>query len=246
MKKSRKPRGLDPIKILIYGCGGHGRVVLDVLRTQVGDALEAVFVDDNPELAGRRVDGILVRPRAQLRGLLRSGFAAVIGIGENQARARLYRELKSMGFRLANAVHPSAVVSPLARLGEGVALLPGAIVNTGARVESNACINTAASVDHDVVVGAHAHVFPGARLTGNVCVGCFATIGTGASVLPRVRIGDHAFIGAGAVVLEDIPDHAVAFGVPARVHRYQEPGGEQFLAKAQRLQARRNVRFACS
>jgi len=46
-----------------------------------------------------------------------------------------------------------------------------------------------------------------------------ADIGTGATILPGVRIGRGAQIGAGAVVSEDVPDYAVAAGVPARVLR---------------------------
>lgn len=217
------PFQLDGQPILIYGCGGHGRVILDILRAQARGSLSAVFVDDNPALDGQKVDGLLVHHSRFLPYLLRDGFSAIIGIGENFTRARLYYQLKSMGFPSALAVHPGAIVSPSARLEEGVVIMPGAIVNTGARVGENACINTAASVDHDAAVDAHAHVFPGARLTGNVQVGCYATIGTGASVLPGVRIGENAVVGAGALVLHDIPDNAVAFGVPAQVVRYHDP-----------------------
>ena len=42
-------------------------------------------------------------------------------------------------------------------------------------------------------------------------------IGAGARVLGEIIIGDHAKIGANAVVVTDIPDHATAVGVPARV-----------------------------
>jgi UDP-2-acetamido-3-amino-2,3-dideoxy-glucuronate N-acetyltransferase len=44
-----------------------------------------------------------------------------------------------------------------------------------------------------------------------------ATIGSGAVILCGVTIGRRAMIGAGAVVTHDVPDHAVALGVPARV-----------------------------
>lgn len=42
-------------------------------------------------------------------------------------------------------------------------------------------------------------------------------IGAGARVLGEIIIGDYAKIGANAVVVTDIPDHATAVGVPARV-----------------------------
>jgi acetyltransferase-like isoleucine patch superfamily enzyme len=60
-----------------------------------------------------------------------------------------------------------------------------------------------------------------------VVVGYGADIGTNATILPGVRVGAHAIIGAGAVVTTDIPEYAIAAGVPARVLRFRqsEPSG---------------------
>ncbi|HYY69822.1 MAG TPA: acyltransferase [Terriglobales bacterium] len=52
-----------------------------------------------------------------------------------------------------------------------------------------------------------------------VIIGFGADVGTGAVILPGVRVGANAIIGAGAVVNHDVPDYAVAAGVPARVLR---------------------------
>ena len=46
-----------------------------------------------------------------------------------------------------------------------------------------------------------------------------ADIGTGAVLLPGVTVGEGAIVGAGAVVTHDVPDYAIAAGVPARVLR---------------------------
>ena len=48
-------------------------------------------------------------------------------------------------------------------------------------------------------------------------IGDGADLGVGSIVLPGVRIGKGVQLGAGSVVNEDIPDLAVAVGVPARV-----------------------------
>jgi len=50
-----------------------------------------------------------------------------------------------------------------------------------------------------------------------VTIGDGADLGVGSIVLPGVRIGKGVQLGAGSVVNEDIPDLAVAVGVPARV-----------------------------
>ena len=52
---------------------------------------------------------------------------------------------------------------------------------------------------------------------GPVEIGDDVWIGTGATVLDGVRIGRGCIVGAGAVVTKDMPDYAVAVGVPARV-----------------------------
>jgi acetyltransferase-like isoleucine patch superfamily enzyme len=54
-----------------------------------------------------------------------------------------------------------------------------------------------------------------------VVIGDDSDLGAGVIVLPGVTIGRGAVIGAGAVVTRDIPDYAVALGVPARVHRFR-------------------------
>lgn len=46
-------------------------------------------------------------------------------------------------------------------------------------------------------------------------------IGDSVIILPNVKIGNGAVIGAGAVVTKNIPDFAIAVGVPARVIRYR-------------------------
>ncbi len=54
------------------------------------------------------------------------------------------------------------------------------------------------------------------------CIGGEVSIGAGAKLLGGIRIGDHARIGANAVVLCDVPDHAVAVGIPARIIQPRE------------------------
>ena len=53
--------------------------------------------------------------------------------------------------------------------------------------------------------------------SGDVIVGDEAWIGTAVIILDGVRIGKGAVIGAGSVVTRDIPDNAIACGVPAKV-----------------------------
>ncbi|MGE5322482.1 MAG: acyltransferase [Actinomycetota bacterium] len=55
-----------------------------------------------------------------------------------------------------------------------------------------------------------------------VVIGYGADIGTNSTILPGVHVGANAIIGAGAVVNSDVPEFAIAAGVPARVLRLRD------------------------
>jgi acetyltransferase-like isoleucine patch superfamily enzyme len=57
------------------------------------------------------------------------------------------------------------------------------------------------------------------RTSRGIVLGDNVWLGTGAKVLDGVRIGNDVVVGANAVVNADLPDGAVAAGVPARVLR---------------------------
>lgn len=55
-----------------------------------------------------------------------------------------------------------------------------------------------------------------------VYIGDDVWIGDRVTILPGVRIGNGTVIGAGAVVARDIPDYAIAVGVPAKVVKFRK------------------------
>ena len=57
------------------------------------------------------------------------------------------------------------------------------------------------------------------RSARGIKVGTDAWLGAGVKVLDGTRVGAHAIVGTGAVVNQDVPDYAIAVGVPARVVR---------------------------
>jgi UDP-perosamine 4-acetyltransferase len=205
-------------EVVIIGAGGHGKVVLDILRAD-GRFRPVGFVDNNPSLLDSYVCGLpVLGPINALPRLKRQGVRrAIIAIGDNRQRQRQRGELDAAGFELVNVVHPTAFVSPRATLGRGVVVAPRASVVTEARIGDLAIVNTAAVVDHECEVGEAAHVAPGAVLAGRVRVGRGAFIGIGAKVIQCRSIGAFAVVGAGAAVIHDVPAGATAVGVPARV-----------------------------
>jgi len=95
--------------------------------------------------------------------------------------------------------------------------MAGTVINAASVIEDLVIVNTGATIDHDCRIGCGVHIAPQCALAGNVTVGEGAFLGTGAKAIPGVQIGRRATVGAGAVVIRNIPDGAVAVGVPARV-----------------------------
>src|SRR5688572_31393080 len=105
--------------VVIIGAGGHGRVVLDILRA-AGRYQPVGFVDADTRLAGTRVGGLPVLGPTNVLPKLRQQQRvahAIVAIGDNVTRRRYAAAIEAEGFELASAIHPTAFVSPSARLG---------------------------------------------------------------------------------------------------------------------------------
>jgi len=218
-------------RIVVVGTSGHAGVALDAIERCGG--YEVVGLVDTFRKPGESGFGYpVIGPEEELPSLLRQrgDCAAVIAIGDNFQRMRLRDRLRELvpGIGFATVVHPTACVSPRAIVGEGAMLLAGSIVCAGARVAEGCLLNTGASLDHDCAMDAFSSLGPRAVVGGNVRIGVCSAIAIGATVLHGRRIGEHCVIGAGAVVLGDMPDHCVAYGVPARIVR-RRSAGEAYL-----------------
>lgn len=187
----------------LYGASGHGKVIKDILEAQ-GICIEG-FIDDNYQLS-------CFCDRLVFHSVDNSS-PVIVSIGDNKIRKNIVRKL-SCGF--GKAIHPSAIISPSAKIGEGTVVMPGAIINADAIIGKHCIINTGASIDHECVIGDFCHIAPHASLCGQIRVGEGTIVGVGAAVIPCVIIGKWCKIGAGAAVVGDIPDYSTAVGVPAK------------------------------
>ncbi len=219
------------MQVVILGAGGHGKVVLDIIR-EAGRYDPVGFVDADTRLTGTKVGGLpVLGPLNVLPKLRQQKVAhAIVAIGDNRTRLRYGNAVEAEGFELINAVHPTAFVSPTARLGRNVVICPNASVITEASVADGCIVNTGAIVEHECEIGEAVHIAPGACIAGRARVGAFAFVGIGAQIIQCLSIGEGAAVGAGAVVLEDVPDGATVVGVPARVVKVH-PASQRVLAR---------------
>lgn len=194
---------------MLIGGGGHTKVIIDCIRA-AGDTPVGILDDKIPE--GSAVLGVPVLGKTD-RWKEFSQYDFMIAIGNNGVRARMS---EAMQVHWYTAVHPRAVVSDYAVLGQGTVVMPGAVINAGARIGSHCIINTCAVVEHDCCLEDFVHLSPGAALGGTVTIGAGSHIGIGAAVRNNISVCGGCVVGAGAAVVKNITEPGTYVGVPVR------------------------------
>ena len=205
-------------KIVIIGAGGHGRVILDILRA-ANDYHPVGFIDANTALHGRRIDGLKILGDLSILEFLKfqDVTGAIVAIGDNGIRREYVEQIKNIDIKLINAIPPSANIAANVTLGQNIVIASGALVCAHCQIGNSVILNTGCIVDHESVIANSAHICPGAKLAGRVIVESGAFVGIGATVIQNIRIGSGAIVGAGAVVINDVPPAATVVGVPAKI-----------------------------
>jgi len=198
----------DPTAILVYGAGGHGKSVIDLLLS-LGSFRIAGVLDDDPNVSGSLMGVPVLGGGEQLPDLFNRGIRlavnAVGGIGNLQVRVKVFQRLAGAGFSCPAVVHPSAVVERSAVLSPGMQVFPQSYVGSDVRAGFGTIINTGAIVSHDCRLGAFANISPGAILAGGVEIGEGVLVGMGATINLLVKVGPGARIGNGATIKTDVP-----------------------------------------
>lgn len=184
--------------MILYGTGGHAKVIVEAIHA-TGRKVTLLFDDKvnseeifkTPVVTGYTAD---LYPEDHL----------IIAIGDNHTREKLANKVQHP---FGQVFHPSAYISPSAKINEGTVILVNATINTDSEIGKHCIVNTGAIVDHDVLLNDFVHVAPNATLCGHVEVGKSSLIGAGSVITPSVKIGSNVIIGAGRTVTKDVPDN---------------------------------------
>jgi sugar O-acyltransferase (sialic acid O-acetyltransferase NeuD family) len=194
----------------IFGAGGHGRVIAELLQRN-NYRVEA-FIDDNPK---SNINNAIPIVKSDFIEKNEMRLSIIIAVGDNFARKSISKRLKNNIF--FSCFHKTASISPSSKIDNGTVIMQNAIINTNAIIGKHVIVNTATIVEHDCVIEDFVHICPSVTLLGDVFVGEGTKICAGAIVLPGVKIGKWCVIGAGTIVLKDIPNGSIVVGNPGKI-----------------------------
>lgn len=215
--------------IIIFGAGGHAGVIIDMIeksQTYRVYGLVDSFLPQNSSKYGYTIfddETILLKIKREIYG-------GIVAVADNWIRKKIVDRIRLIvpDFKFVSVIHPSAVISHHAKIGDGTVVMGGAIINGYTDIGDQCIINTNSSIDHDCRIGDYASIAPGATLGGNIKVGDGTAISLGANVIHSLQIGEHTVIGAGATVISDIESYKIAYGTPAKIIRSRTKG-ERYL-----------------
>ena len=186
-------------RMLIVGAGGHGRSVAEAALA-AGKYELAGFVDDAAPGLQQVWDLPVFCATADLSSCRQYVDVAIVAIGNNRLREELHQKLNAAGFELATVVHPKAIVSPRAVVGEGCAIMAGAIVGTEAQLGAGVIVNCGAVVDHHCLVEEFGHLGVNAGMAGGAVLGRGAWMQAGSVLGYGVSVGGGVVLAPGEAI----------------------------------------------
>lgn len=151
---------------VIYGGGGHARVIGDAIKLG-GDRLITYF-DDNKDL--HSINNIPVFPYHEST---KDQAKIIIAIGNNEVRRNIS---KYIIHDFGTVIHPKATVADDVIIGEGSVILAGAVIQSGAIIGKHVVINSNVTIDHDAIIGDFCSIYPNSYIGGGARIGAGVSI----------------------------------------------------------------------
>ncbi len=140
-------------------------------------------------------------------------------------------------------VMPRARIGERCNIGQNVLVSPDVTIGNNVKIQNNISLYTGVIVEDDVFLGP-SMVFtnvinPRSHISRKdeyktTLVRKGASIGANATIICGTTLGRYCFVGAGSVVTRDVPDYALVYGSPARVHGWICQCGEQLQFEGER------------
>jgi len=199
--------------VIVLGAGGHAMVVVDILR-QLEVQILAIVSKDNPKKCSVFEGLAFLSDDSAIFDYSPKDVYLVNGIGSlpgSKIRADLFRLYKEANYNFMSVISPHSIISPSAKIEEGVHIFANTVINAGVTIGANTIINTGCIVEHECNIGDNNHIAPGVSISGAVITNEYVHIGVGANIIQGVEVGENSTIGAGATLTKSLEKNKTLF-----------------------------------
>lgn len=203
-------------KVIIIGAGGHSAEITDYITHYNNSVTPELcfdvvgYIDDNKE----NYDSYsFVSPYL---GTIQDHEVSeeaeyIMGIANIQFRRTIVENFLQKGAKFATLIHPSAIVSPSATVGEGCVVAHNASIGPKAIIGNFNMLNSRCTIGHDSTVGNFNFIGPQVVLSGFAKVGNNNMFGVNSATIPTIEIGDNNTIAAGMIITKTVKDNETHF-----------------------------------
>lgn len=135
----------------------------------------------------------------------------IMGIGNLEIRTKVFQELKLKGAKFIGIIHPTALISKSAIIGEGTVISHNVSVGPKAEIGAFNVINSRCTIGHDAIIGDNNFLSPQVVIGGYSKIGDNNLLGTNCCLIPEVEVGNNNKIMAGMAVTNKVHDHETVF-----------------------------------
>jgi acetyltransferase EpsM len=135
----------------------------------------------------------------------------LMGIGNLLIRTKVLDAFKAQKAQFTGIIHPTALISDSAEIGEGTIISHNVSVGPKAKIGAFNVINSRCTIGHDTKMGNNNFLSPQVVLGGYSKLGKNNFLGTNSCVLPEVEIENNNKIMAGMTITQKVNNDETVF-----------------------------------
>ena len=202
-------------KVIIIGAGGHAAELVDYIDYINNSSEELKFeiiglIDDNKE------NYTHYNYRSKYLGTIQEhtideNIYYLIAIASTSTRKMIVEKFKIKGAQFIGLIHPTALISNSAKIGEGVVISHNVSLGPKVVLGDFNVLNSRCTIGHDSIVGNYNFISPQVAVGGYSKIGNENLFGTNSCIIPNIKIGNNNKVTAGMVVDKTINDNETIF-----------------------------------
>lgn len=204
-------------ELVIVGNSSYAQMMERYIRLSNFGRVVAYVVDE-AFISEKEIEGIKVISFEQMKTeYAPENISLIMGIGYKQMsaiRKEKFEKCKNWGYMFENYIHPTAIVSSDAIMGEGNNILENVIVEVGVKIGNANLLFGGSIIGHESTIGSYNTFSLRSVIAGCVQIKNNCFFGAASTVKNHVKIKDYVLLGASAYGFKDMEAYSVL--VPAK------------------------------